>query len=103
MSYQRKGNHGRLSDTSGSAWAKIRTRIRKRDEYQCKNCRIAVRVGEVDHIKPVEQGGTDDDSNLQLLCHTCHYEKTCEDNGFKIKTGSNVDGTPTSAGHHWNN
>lgn len=27
---------------------------------------------EVDHITPVRNGGTDDPTNLRLLCHACH-------------------------------
>jgi hypothetical protein len=31
---------------------------------------------EVDHIKPLASGGTNDIKNLQLLCKSCHKEKT---------------------------
>ena len=31
---------------------------------------------EVDHIKPLVSGGTNDIKNLQLLCKSCHKEKT---------------------------
>lgn len=31
---------------------------------------------EVDHIKPKAKGGTEDDDNLQAICHTCHVDKT---------------------------
>lgn len=30
---------------------------------------------EVDHIVPVAKGGTNDESNLQPLCHQCHVRK----------------------------
>jgi 5-methylcytosine-specific restriction protein A len=29
-----------------------------------------------DHIKPLAEGGTDDDSNVQGLCHACHEAKS---------------------------
>lgn len=29
-----------------------------------------------DHIKPLAEGGTDDDSNVQGLCHDCHEGKS---------------------------
>lgn len=31
---------------------------------------------DVDHIVPRARGGTDDESNLQALCHECHSRKT---------------------------
>jgi 5-methylcytosine-specific restriction enzyme A len=38
---------------------------------------------EVDHIIPRSRGGTDDESNLQCLCASCHSRKTAaEDCGF---------------------
>jgi len=32
-----------------------------------------------DHILPKFKGGTDDPSNIQLLCANCHEDKTRED------------------------
>ena len=38
---------------------------------------------EVDHIIPLSRGGTNDRSNLQPLCKSCHARKTAlEDGGF---------------------
>jgi 5-methylcytosine-specific restriction protein A len=35
---------------------------------------------EVDHIRPISQGGPEDDeSNLQLLCKACHAAKTARE------------------------
>lgn len=34
---------------------------------------------DVDHIIALANGGTDDDSNLQVLCGWCHGDKTSED------------------------
>ena len=34
---------------------------------------------ELDHITPVALGGQSDISNLQILCFTCHKNKTRED------------------------
>ena len=31
---------------------------------------------EVDHIKPLASGGTNDIDNIQLLCKSCHKEKS---------------------------
>ena len=30
----------------------------------------------VDHVIPKAEGGTDDETNLQTLCKTCHNVKT---------------------------
>ena len=41
---------------------------------------------EVDHIKAIMNGGESlDKDNLQVLCYTCHKEKTKEDFKIKIK------------------
>jgi 5-methylcytosine-specific restriction protein A len=37
------------------------------------------KAAHVDHIVPLEEGGTDDDANLQVLCHACHGKKTREE------------------------
>ncbi len=34
---------------------------------------------DIDHIIALENGGTDDDSNLQVLCSWCHTDKTADD------------------------
>jgi 5-methylcytosine-specific restriction protein A len=51
-------------------------------------------VGEVDHIKPLEHGGTNEDDNLQLLCSECHKVKTATDRGHKVKRAFGPDGCP---------
>ena len=60
----------------GRAWRKLRDEILARDNYTCQCCgRVGGRL-ELDHIVNVAQGGTNDKSNLQILCHTCHKTKT---------------------------
>jgi 5-methylcytosine-specific restriction protein A len=92
----------RYSRTQGREGVEQRRRIRVRDSYSCRHCSRALRVGEVDHIKPLEHGGTNDDDNLQLLCSICHKIKTAKDRGYVLKSGSSEDGLPTSKLHHWN-
>jgi len=52
---------------------------RLRDEPLCRHCKSAglVRIATVvDHITPLDKGGTDDDDNVQSLCEPCHRIKT---------------------------
>jgi len=55
----------------------------QRGEEQCEQCGATGKL-EVDHIICRARGGTDDLSNLQLLCHRCHRVKTIkESRGWK--------------------
>lgn len=68
----------------GRRWNIIRHKIFIRDNYMCQgcgnltilNCRDANRRPQCDHIIIKKQGGTDEDSNLQTLCGSCHSVKT---------------------------
>ncbi|EOC0875546.1 HNH endonuclease [Cronobacter malonaticus] len=63
----------------GSKWDIIRVRILTRDRHICQECQRKGRphpAETVDHIIPKAHGGTDDDSNLQALCWSCHKSKT---------------------------
>ncbi|MBC7201924.1 MAG: HNH endonuclease [Pusillimonas sp.] len=63
----------------GRPWRRKRERILKRDGYmcQCPECKGIKRIAhEVDHVLPISQGGTDDDSNLQAINRDCHKAKT---------------------------
>ena len=57
-------------------WRKIR------NEFLRKNSICAIcgnEAAEVDHIVPVRLGGTNDESNLQALCKSCHSRKTAKE------------------------
>jgi 5-methylcytosine-specific restriction enzyme A len=48
-------------------------------EPLCRECDSHGRVSVAtirDHIKPLEEGGTDDDANVQPLCQVCSDAKT---------------------------
>ncbi len=75
----------RLEDRCGCATPRKRIEIYKRDGGRCLNCGNRVRLfarwrgdmtaGEIDHIIPQSMGGTNSDSNLQLLCILCNRRK----------------------------
>lgn len=63
----------------GWQWQKKRKVILKRDDWMCQECLrngIYTQGTDVDHIKPKHLGGTDEESNLELLCRECHKVKT---------------------------
>ena len=72
----------------GARWRKLRAQILM-DEPLCRECRKAGRIvpaTDVDHIVARADGGTDDRSNLQPLCHACHSRKTVRENGGRAVT-----------------
>jgi len=66
---------------------RLRTEILERNGFTCQQCGSGagdidqynpgrrVRL-HVDHIIPIEQGGTDDRDNLRALCSTCNQGKS---------------------------
>lgn len=67
----------------GGSWTATRKRIALKYEYRCVDCN-RVWVPEVDHIDhdtPLEQGGSNDDSNLRPRCVECHAAKTKREAG----------------------
>lgn len=52
--------------------------ILRRQKYKCVECGASVRKREnrhVDHIMPLALGGSNDPSNLQVLCPSCNMSK----------------------------
>ena len=83
--------------TRGSKWVAIRRRILQRDGFRCVVCRVKGKLtlaDEVDHIMPLERGGTDDAVNLQSICRTCHVDKSNTERGAVVRVHTGVDGWP---------
>lgn len=85
----------------GAEWDKARVRILARDLHLCQPCLKTGRptpATEVDHITPKAKGGTDDDNNLQAICHPCHAAKTkveiAQAQGRKVRLTYNDAGFP---------
>ncbi|WP_394365183.1 HNH endonuclease signature motif containing protein [Paraburkholderia kirstenboschensis] len=53
----------------------------RRSAFKCQGCGCVWLPwrDQVDHHVPIEQGGSNDDSNLNLLCDDCHKVKTASE------------------------
>lgn len=76
----------------GPEWRKNRALALKRAGGACEHLENGRRCGsrdrvQVDHIKPVTQGGTHHLDNLRVLCLTCHRRKSAQEGGGYRKTG----------------
>lgn len=65
----------------GSKWVKTRKRIAVEQQFRCQDCGCVWLPwrDQVDHDVPLEQGGSNDDGNLNLLCVDCHNTKTAQE------------------------
>jgi 5-methylcytosine-specific restriction endonuclease McrA len=55
--------------------------IASQQNWKCKQCNQQLTAWfEVDHVKRLDQGGTNDVNNLVALCRNCHGEKTSMEN-----------------------
>ena len=60
----------------------------------CKAKGTITLATELDHINALCNGGDDDDSNMQGLCHDCHKAKTLKDLGITERKTIGPDGWP---------
>lgn len=68
----------------GYQWQKLRKQVLQRDAYLCQECyrnKKLTPATDVDHVVPKSAGGTDDESNLQCLCKSCHELKSLMESG----------------------
>ncbi len=80
----------------GRRWLALRSQVLSA-EPRCLSCLqqgCLSAADEVDHIVPLQQGGTDEVSNLQPLCHDCHATKSAAERGAHRKPVIGVDGWP---------
>lgn len=52
----------------------VRIRVLRRGEFRCAICPATERLT-IDHIVPVAHGGSNDETNLQVLCSPCNSRK----------------------------
>ena len=72
----------------GYAAVKQRKRIMEAHNWLCQACKAngLIRIAkEVDHTIPLEDGGSDDDSNQRPLCLECHKAKTAAEASMRSR------------------
>lgn len=63
----------------GRDWSmRIVPAIRARDGHRCTQCGSTAGPFDVDHIKPRAIGGTDDFTNLRLICRSLNRGGKCK-------------------------
>ena len=65
------------SKSAGYVSGSMRYNLLKKAKFRCELCGIPAdeKALEVDHIIPRNKGGSDDASNLQILCYSCNASK----------------------------
>jgi 5-methylcytosine-specific restriction endonuclease McrA len=78
-SYRKPRKQCGSPDKRRAGWARTdqRKRVLARDDYTCASCLEVFPEQELiaDHRIPLYKHGSDDDDNIQLLCHTCDLIK----------------------------
>jgi len=72
----------------------VRARVRSEADGRCGYCRARQDylpwTLEIDHIVPLAKGGSDDESNLWLACHSCNLFKADQTHGLDPLSGRRV-------------
>ena len=61
----------------------FREQILKKFNNKCNICKCKVEDFHIDHIRPLSNGGSNDDDNLQVLCLECHAQDEHENGIYK--------------------
>lgn len=70
----------RLRNAAGSHTAEQIKALHLYQKGRCPVCRSSLKHGyHVDHVNPLSKGGSDDISNIQLLCPPCNLNKSAKD------------------------
>ncbi len=89
-----RSNERRIRPTRRTPWPKgLKQKLMRRQDRTCAYCgyrRIASSL-DIDHIVPVVRGGSNDESNLQVICRSCNQRKGMQtDEEFRARYASLV-------------
>ena len=73
-----RSNERRIRPTERITWPKgLKRRLMRRQDNTCTYCgnRRRATSMDIDHITPVVRGGSNDESNLQVICRPCNLRK----------------------------
>lgn len=69
----------RSKSCEGNLSPDIEGRLLILQKGRCANCKCKPPKFHLDHIEPLSRGGSNTDSNVQLLCPTCNLKKHAKD------------------------
>jgi hypothetical protein len=69
----------------------VRNRASNRCEYCLSHQNYVLGHLQIDHIRPVSRGGTDEDANLCLSCELCNQYKWTQTEGIDPQTSETVE------------
>jgi hypothetical protein len=76
----RVGKGGRRIYKRKRVGERLRKVVAAEQLWRCQECQMLLNADfEVDHLTPVFEGGTNDQSNLRALCRNCHGKKSTKD------------------------
>ena len=93
-----RSNERRIRPTKRVTWPKgLKQELMKRQDNTCVYCgyRRIARTLDIDHMIPAVRGGTNDESNLQVICRPCNQRKGLQtDQEFRARYSRLVPATP---------
>jgi 5-methylcytosine-specific restriction endonuclease McrA len=79
MRVYRRVSEAKRRASTGSHTSKDIDDIKKLQRNCCAICKMKLAQFEIDHINPLSRGGSNDRSNIQLLCSACNGAKHARD------------------------
>lgn len=95
---QTRSNERRIRPTKRVSWPKgLKQKLMRRQDNTCVYCghRRIARNFDIDHIVPAIRGGSNDASNLQVICRPCNQRKGMQtDDEFRTRYSRLVPASP---------